>query len=262
MLFFYFYYFFLLFFFIHFLFLFLFFFLPGNSNQLLTASADNEVKLWSVEKGNNIDSWPHTNPVRSVMFAMGDKQFLTVTDQVMQQFPTVRIFDIRSSKTLQYSINWKTRKYRKEIWTKISKLRIRFRIAKLTIIMRIWCKIDVFLFSFLDSRKPVLDWQGLNTGKIMQAQWTDLNRSIITANEDGTIRIYDTRMDKKNELQNISEHSKAVSFFWKRRGIYFSYVCFLLDRLCQFHNTKLEPTSLVVQRMDLLICLTQKPSKS
>jgi len=90
------------FYFIYFiLFYFIIFFInpqqKGNSNQLLTASADNEVKLWSVEKGNNIDSWPHTNPVRSVMFAMGDKQFLTVTDQVMQQFPTVRIFDIRSS---------------------------------------------------------------------------------------------------------------------------------------------------------------------
>ena len=44
---------------------------------------------------------------------------------------------------------------------------------------------------------------------ILQAHWTPLNREIITANEDGTVRVFD--VERGEEINCIEAHSKCVN---------------------------------------------------
>lgn len=66
----------------------------GDSSLLLTGSADNCCKLWNVRTGECLHSWMHTAPVRDVRFAAGDKQFLTVLDNIMKNVPTIFVWDL------------------------------------------------------------------------------------------------------------------------------------------------------------------------
>lgn len=65
-----------------------------GTRRLLTASADNTVKLWDVQTGQCSFSWEHKTPVRSVQFALGDRQALVLTDAVMGNAGTLTIFPI------------------------------------------------------------------------------------------------------------------------------------------------------------------------
>jgi len=129
-----------------------------HTERTLTGSADTTVKLWQVETGREVMSWHHKAPVRSVSFATGDKQFLTVTDQVFGFMPSIYIWDISS---------------------------------------------DARIVS-----KPILEIPGRNESKILHALWGSLNENVITACEDGTIRVYDVR--NGDQVKVIAEHSKAV----------------------------------------------------
>jgi len=68
-----------------------------NTSRVLSGSADNNVKLWDAETGRELQSWYHKAPVRSVNYALGDKQFVSVTDQVLGFLPTVCIWDVNQS---------------------------------------------------------------------------------------------------------------------------------------------------------------------
>ena len=46
----------------------------------------------------------------------------------------------------------------------------------------------------LIAAKPAMEITARNESKILQAVWGDLNRTVLTANEDGTVRIYDVRV--------------------------------------------------------------------
>lgn len=65
-----------------------------DSTLLLTGSADNACKLWDVRTGECLHTWKHTAPVRAVGFAMGDKQFLTVLDNIMGNVATIFVWDL------------------------------------------------------------------------------------------------------------------------------------------------------------------------
>jgi len=58
------------------------------------------------------------------------------------------------------------------------------------------------------STKPIIEITGKNEAKILQGVWGPLNDTILTANEDGTIRVYDPRTG--GQLHVISEHTKSV----------------------------------------------------
>jgi len=58
------------------------------------------------------------------------------------------------------------------------------------------------------SNKPVIEIIGKNEAKIIQAVWSPLNKEIITANEDGTVRVYDVRNGSQTKI--INDHTKAV----------------------------------------------------
>jgi len=128
-----------------------------HTSQVLSGSADTFVKLWDCERGKEINSWGHKAPVRSVEFAYGDNEFLTVTDQVLGFHPAVYLWDTHAH----------------------------------------------------GKAKPTMEILGRNEAKILQATWGELNRTIVTANEDGTVRIYDVRKGGE-QIHVIQEFGKAV----------------------------------------------------
>lgn len=65
-----------------------------DSTRLLTGSADNQCKLWDVRTGECLHTWKHTGPVRDVRFALGEKAFLTVLDNIMGNQPTIFVWDL------------------------------------------------------------------------------------------------------------------------------------------------------------------------
>ena len=65
-----------------------------DSTKLLSGSADNCCKLWEVQSGECLHTWKHTAPVRCVGFAMGDKRFLTVLDNIMGNVPTIYVWEL------------------------------------------------------------------------------------------------------------------------------------------------------------------------
>jgi translation initiation factor 3 subunit I len=64
-----------------------------DSRTVITGSADNSAKIWESNTGRELQSFPHKTPVRSVGFGLGEKQFLTVTDQVLGFLPTINVWD-------------------------------------------------------------------------------------------------------------------------------------------------------------------------
>jgi len=65
-----------------------------DSTKLLTGSADNCCKLWEVKTGECLHTWKHTAPVRDVRFALGDKKFLTVLDNIMGNTATIFVWEL------------------------------------------------------------------------------------------------------------------------------------------------------------------------
>jgi len=145
-----------------------------HTTQVLSGSADTFTKIWDCERGREIHQWGHRAPVRSVEFAYGDGEFLTVTDQVLGFHPAVYIWDTHTQSKLA---------------------------------------------------KPVMEILGKNEAKILQATWGDLNRTIVTANEDCTVRIYDVRKNGE-QVQVISGFGKAVmQIAWNKNRSMFATAC-------------------------------------
>jgi len=147
--------------------------LNRHTTQVVSGSADASARLWDAEHGKEITAWLHKAPVRSVEYAYGDNDILTVTDQVLGQLPSIAVWD-------------------PQMHSKGS--------------------------------KPSMEIIGKNEAKILQATWGDLNRTIFTANEDGTVRVYDMR--KGEQVQVITGFGKAVmQIAWDTRKTLFAAAC-------------------------------------
>lgn len=68
--------------------------IDDTSTRLLTAAADNFVKLWNVKTGEEITSFTHNNPVRYVQFGEGCRVFASVTDNVMGVAGTISVWEL------------------------------------------------------------------------------------------------------------------------------------------------------------------------
>ncbi len=65
-----------------------------SSTLLLTGSADTTARLWDVQSGRQLFVFPHRAPVRSVGFAEGDQQILTVGDKSLGQDPMIFVWNL------------------------------------------------------------------------------------------------------------------------------------------------------------------------
>ena len=68
------------------------------STKLLTGSADNSLRLWSVSNGQELKKWETKSAVRCVSFAEGDKSALFVTDNTMGEKSTIHIIELEGPK--------------------------------------------------------------------------------------------------------------------------------------------------------------------
>jgi len=64
------------------------------STRLLTASADATCKLWNVETGEELKSFPHRGPVRGVAWAEGSNEFATISDPFMDNDALISIYTV------------------------------------------------------------------------------------------------------------------------------------------------------------------------
>lgn len=62
-----------------------------DSERLVTASADQSVKLWNVQSGEEVYHFEYDSPCRSVSFSLGEERILLTTDAFMGTPPAVRI---------------------------------------------------------------------------------------------------------------------------------------------------------------------------
>jgi len=70
-----------------------------------------------------------------------------------------------------------------------------------------------------NTSKPVMEITGKNDAKILQALWCPLKEHILTANEDGTIRVFDIKTGE--QTHQISDHTKSVMHISMSRDSFF-----------------------------------------
>lgn len=70
------------------------FFTTAQSRFLVSGSADNEMRLWSVQTGKCLYVWEFPTAVKRVAFNEDDDQIVCITEQRMGYQSTIRVFDI------------------------------------------------------------------------------------------------------------------------------------------------------------------------
>lgn len=161
-----------------------------NSEFLVTGSADQSVKLWNVETGEELHHWDHAGPVRTVAWAEGDKEFLTVTDPYAGKPAVIRIYEFTGDPETQ------PREPRLEI---ISEKEMG---ARTKVTQAAWVKLNGVIVTSTES--GALRTYDADTGEMLQevrdhkntVRSFALNREktvILTASADNTARLYDVR---------------------------------------------------------------------
>lgn len=62
------------------------------TRRLLTASADATCKLWDVQTGECLFSFPHRGPVRGVAWAEGNQMFVTISDPFVEHNAKISVY--------------------------------------------------------------------------------------------------------------------------------------------------------------------------
>jgi translation initiation factor 3 subunit I len=66
----------------------------AQSRFLVSGSADNEMRLWSVQTGKCLFVWEFPTAVKRVSFSDDDEQVVCITEQRMGHQGAIRIFNI------------------------------------------------------------------------------------------------------------------------------------------------------------------------
>jgi len=66
----------------------------SQSKYMVSGSADNTLKLWSVSTGKCLYTWEFPTAVKSVAFSEDDKQIVCITEQRMGYQSAIRVFNI------------------------------------------------------------------------------------------------------------------------------------------------------------------------
>lgn len=80
-----------------------------NSRMLATGAADNTVRLWNIQTGENVKTWEFPTAVKRVEFSEDGRQLLAVTEKRMGFLGTIVVYDIRyeedmTDQTDEYSL--------------------------------------------------------------------------------------------------------------------------------------------------------------
>eukprot|EP01118_Nematostelium_gracile_P007367 TRINITY_DN2401_c0_g1_i1.p1 TRINITY_DN2401_c0_g1~~TRINITY_DN2401_c0_g1_i1.p1 ORF type:complete len:321 (-),score=84.46 TRINITY_DN2401_c0_g1_i1:54-1016(-) len=151
-----------------------------KTSRVLSGSADNYAKLWDAETGKNITTWRHQTPVRSVEFGLGDKQFITSADQLLDYLPTINIYDVNSSVRSILTIqNKKETKILQATWGPLNR---------------------TILAATEDGRIIIYDTRNGNmlrtidghTKAVTNIQWNKNGTMFITSSRDGYAKLYDS----------------------------------------------------------------------
>ena len=67
---------------------------PAQSRFLVSGSADNTLRLWSVQSGKCLYKWEFPTAVKSVAFNETDDQVVCITEQRMGYQGAIRVFNI------------------------------------------------------------------------------------------------------------------------------------------------------------------------
>ena len=125
-----------------------------DSSLLLTASADNSMRMWQVNGGKEFACWNTKAAVRSVSFAAGDKMACFVTDANMGQPSTIHVVSVEDD-------------------------------------IRMICSFQKsYPFLSLDTEERILTIV-VKGSKATIARWGKFNKTIITGHEDGTMSLWD-----------------------------------------------------------------------
>jgi translation initiation factor 3 subunit I len=61
---------------------------------MISGSADNTLRLWSVQTGKSLYTWEFPTAVKRVAFSKDGKQVVCITEQRMGHQCAIRVFDI------------------------------------------------------------------------------------------------------------------------------------------------------------------------
>jgi translation initiation factor 3 subunit I len=80
-----------------------------NSRIVATGAADNTIRLWNTQTGENVKTWTHDTAIKRVEFSEDGKQLLAVTEKRMGFLGTIVVYDIRygddlTDQTDEYSL--------------------------------------------------------------------------------------------------------------------------------------------------------------
>jgi len=178
-----------------------------DSTHLLTGSADNMLKLWKVETGECLHTWKHTAPVRDVRFALGDKAFLSVLDNIMGNQPTIFVWDLELHNLANHpdcpkqTILGHTSKVTRALWGPLNKT---IYSAGDDATIRVWDP---------ETKEQLMISEGVHTKRITDIQFSLDMSQIVTSCGDHFVRLFDattlTLLKQFNTERNIN--SAAVS---------------------------------------------------
>eukprot|EP00695_Tsukubamonas_globosa_P000417 TRINITY_DN1316_c0_g1_i1.p1 TRINITY_DN1316_c0_g1~~TRINITY_DN1316_c0_g1_i1.p1 ORF type:complete len:344 (-),score=87.34 TRINITY_DN1316_c0_g1_i1:45-1076(-) len=138
-----------------------------ETRRLITASGDQTARLWDVQTGTCLFTFPHRTAVRSCAFATGDKQFVTVTDSSFGNIPTIHIHNL--SADLMESGNPSG-------------------------------QADVSVRQITGHAEKT---------KINSVLWGPLNKTILSAGDDCTLRLWDA--ETGTQIAIAQDHKKSIN---------------------------------------------------
>jgi len=172
-----------------------------DGDLLFTASKHKNIAVWYTNNGERLGTYHgHNGSIWSVDI---DRH----TDRILSGSAdsSAKLWDVQTGREL---LSWAHKAPVRSVnWSLSEKQFLTVSDAAMghTASIYIW---DVSVDPSSKIVRPVMEIPLKSDFKIQQAMWGPLNDNVITACEDGTIRVFDVR--KGAETNVISEHSKAV----------------------------------------------------
>eukprot|EP01113_Clastostelium_recurvatum_P048479 TRINITY_DN883_c0_g1_i1.p1 TRINITY_DN883_c0_g1~~TRINITY_DN883_c0_g1_i1.p1 ORF type:complete len:339 (-),score=75.26 TRINITY_DN883_c0_g1_i1:22-1002(-) len=154
-----------------------------DSTTVVTGSADMSAKVFDCETGKELAHLGQKAPVRWVGYAEGDKQLLTLTDQVMGHAPSIQIYNIEGRRPVGPPVEIvgpQTTKLNTALWGPDNK----------TVFA---CGDDAIVRVFdVSTRKQIAEIKD-HSKAINRIAFDKHGLLLMTASKDGTSRLYDVK---------------------------------------------------------------------